>query len=213
MQHKNILAVVCVAAFAVTGCGATVGQPSAAEPPSSLNPTSSVNTTTERTTTAAAPDSSLTPTGSTLTVGQAAKVRYSVKTLSKETTTLEVTAVSAKKGAISDLKNFELDASSKNGEPYYVTMKFRNIGPTAMEPGGIFGLIEALNPAGDEMSRLTLLGKFRLCEGDSPESLAVGASYTECGVYIAPAGQRLDKVVFDFYVDLDRTQITWSGPA
>jgi hypothetical protein len=49
----------------------------------------------------------------------------------KTTTTLAVTAVSVEKGAIADLKDFKLDTEEKASDPYYVTMKYRNIGKTA----------------------------------------------------------------------------------
>jgi hypothetical protein len=45
-----------------------------------------------------------------------------------------------------------------------------------------------------------------------PDNLAVGASYTDCGVYLAPAGQDISKVVLAFYLgDADRTEVTWTA--
>jgi hypothetical protein len=212
MFHKKIVAALSVAALALAGCGSKeVAGQSTGDPAA----TSSAASTAPPTSTAAASsappadDSGTTPTGTTLSVGQTATVLYAIKDLSKESTKLQVTAVSAKKGSIGDLKNFNLDAQTKASEPYYITMKFTNAGPKPMAPSGIFGLIEAHNSAGDEMSRLSLLGDFKQCDGTPPDTLAVGQSFTECDVYIAPTGQNLGQVVFAFYLDTTRTEITW----
>lgn len=209
MRHGKLATVVCVGAFVLAGCSSTVqGQPAdpqvKAEVPASpvAEPSSAAP--------APAGDSALTPTGTTLKAGKTATVRYAVKDLSKESTKLAVTAKSMRKGKISDLAGFDLDAQTKVSEPYYVTMTFHNVGPKPMEPGGIFGLIEAHNTAGDPLNRLSLLGDFKRCDGIPPKTLAVGASFTECDVYIAPAGQDIGEVVFGFYLgDADRTEITW----
>jgi hypothetical protein len=212
MGHRKIVAV-SIAALALAGCQSKVdgqavgGQAgtSAVHAPSSVTTSSS----------SAPPppanggDAGITATGTTRTVGQPATVLYETESLSKESTKVTVTAVSVKKGAISDLKNFNLDAQTKVSEPYYVTMSFRNAGPKVLKPGGIFGLINAHNAAGDELGKLSLLGSFKQCDGNVPETLAVGASYTDCGVYVAPPGQGVVDVEFDFYLDLKRTQITW----
>jgi hypothetical protein len=214
MNHWKIAAVTGVAALALAGCQSTVagqaggGTPaptSAAEKPSSAakSPPSS----------AVAPaggDGDVTPTGTKLPVGQGATVLYETESLSKESTKLGITAVSVKKGAIADLKNFNLDAQTKTSEPYYVTMSFRNSGPKVMKPGGIFGLINAHNADGDKLGKLSLIGEFKKCEGTVPDTLAVGASYTDCGVYVAPPGQAVSDVEFSFYLDSKKTEITWT---
>ena len=203
MQYSKIIAVAGIASLALAGCGSELkGQASAP------TTTAAPSTASSAPAAPAGGDTGLTPTGTTLTSGQKATVQYPIKDLSKETTKLEVTA-SAKKGAISDLKNFDLDAQTKVSDPYYVTMTFHNTGSKAMEPKGIFGLVDAENSDGDKLSRINLIGDFKRCEGTPPDSLAPGASFTECDVYVAPAGQVVDKVVFSFYVDLDKTEITW----
>ncbi|MFL6142313.1 MAG: hypothetical protein ACJ72N_10675 [Labedaea sp.] len=210
MRHK-IVAVAGIAALALAGCGSETGTPVAAGPATSASASSGAITpaTAAATPPPAGNDGELTPTGTTLAVGQAATVQYETKDLSKETTKLSVTAVSAKKGAISDLSNFQLDAQTKTSEPYYVTMTFRNAGPNIMEPGGIFGLIKAHNTDGEEMGRISLIGSFKKCDGDTPKTLAVGASYTDCGVYLAPPGQNIGDVELGFYLESNRTEITW----
>src|SRR4051812_2538172 len=207
-----------VIAVAVTGCSAsnTSGHPSDAvsgrvtttsAPPTfpPTTPTTPANATT-------AP-SRLTPTGSTLAVGRAADVAYELDTLSKETTTLAIVVKSVRAGTIADLKNFQLDAQSKTGVPFYVTASFKNVGAKAVKPSGIFGVVNALDADGDELSRLSLIGDFPKCEGTPPDQLAPGASFTECDVYIAPSGKTVTDVVFDHFVDTAsssiETKITW----
>jgi hypothetical protein len=151
----------------------------------------------------------LTPTDSTLSLGATAKVLYELKTLSNETTTLAIAVQSIKQGSISDLKDFKLDAQTKTGVPFYVTASFKNVGAKAVDPGGIFGTISAFNEAGDEVPSINLIGDFPKCEGLPPDSLAPGKSFTECDVYIAPAGQKVASVVYEHFVGDNKTKITW----
>ncbi|HEV2779880.1 MAG TPA: hypothetical protein VGX25_10825 [Actinophytocola sp.] len=210
MNHKKIVLSVATA-LALAGCGSTMAGQSAGPPAASSSaPTTDPPATSSSTPPAAAgDDAGTTPTGTTLKVGQPATVLYETKDGAKETTRLEVTATSVEKGAISDLKNFDLDAQTKLSEPFYVHMTFRNTGPNPMEPGGIFGLVEAHNTDGDELNRLSLIGEFDKCDGEVVETLAVGQSYTDCGVYLAPSGQALGDVTFGFYLGSDRTEIIW----
>jgi hypothetical protein len=210
MSHSKTVIAACAAVLALAGCGSeTAG---AASPSTSVTvsppPTSSSSSE-------AAPPAGegLTPTGTTLALGETATVMYETKSLSEEGTKLAVAAVSVKAGSVEDLADFELDAQSKVSDPFYVTVSFSNAGPLPMEPSGIFGLITAHNTAGDELNRLSLIGEFAPCESaDVPDSLAVGASYTDCGVYLAPAGQDVSKVMFSFYFgDGDRTEVTWTA--
>ncbi|MFF0269902.1 hypothetical protein [Kribbella sp. NPDC004536] len=143
-------------------------------------------------------------------MGKTATVLYPTKSMGKVSTKLATTVVTAEKGSIDDLKGFDLDAQAKLSVPFYVTIKFRNVGAKTMDPAGIFGLIEAHNEAGDELGELDLIGDFKKCDGIPPKQLAVGESFTECAVYIAPKNQALDNVVFGFYLDTERTEITWT---
>jgi hypothetical protein len=206
MSHRKTVIAACAAVLALAGCGSETPGEASPQLPSSV-------TTSSSTSSSAAPvsDGGLTPTGTTLAVGETATVMYETKSLSKEGTKLAVTAVSVKAGSIDDLADFELDAQSKVSDPFYVTVSFQNVGPLPMEPGGIFGVISAHNTAGDELNRLSLIGEFTPCQGDQPDNLAVGATYTDCGVYLAPTGQDISKVVLAFYFgDADRTEITWT---
>lgn len=211
MSHRKTVIAACAAVLALAGCASE--KDGTAAPSTSLpeSPVAASSSASEEAPPAGEGD--LTPTGTTLAVGATATVMYETKSLSEEGTKLAVTAVSVKAGSIGDLADFDLDAQSKVSDPFYVTMSFTNAGPLPMEPGGIFGLITAHNTAGDEMNRLSLIGEFAPCQGDDvPDSLAVGASYTDCGVYLAPTGQDISKVMLSFYFgDADRTEITWTA--
>jgi hypothetical protein len=211
MSHRKTVIAVCAALLVLAGCASE--KAGAAAPSTSLPESPVAESTSASEEAPPASEDGLTPTGTTLAVGETATVMYETKSLSKEGTKLAVTAVSVKAGSIDDLADFELDAQSKVSDPFYVTVSFSNVGPLPMAPGGIFGVITAHNTAGDELNRLSLLGEFAPCESaDVPETLAVGASYTDCGVYIAPAGQDISKVVLAFYFgDADRTEITWTA--
>ena len=209
MSHRKTIIAACAAVLVLAGCGSeTAG---AASPSTSVLPVATSSSSSEEAPPAG--EGGLTPTGTTLAVGETATVMYETKSLSEEGTKLAVTTVSVKAGSIEDLADFDLDAQSKVSDPFYVTVSFNNVGPLPMEPTGIFGLISAHNTAGDELNRLSLIGEFAPCESaDVPDSLAVGASYTDCGVYLAPAGQDISKVMFGFYFgDADRTEITWTA--
>jgi hypothetical protein len=210
MSHRKTVIAACAAVLALAGCGSE--KEGAATPGTSLpeSPVAASSSPSEEATPAGA--GGLTPTGTTLAVGETATVMYETKSLSDEGTQLAVTAVSVKAGSIDDLEGFDLDAQSKLSDPFYVTVSFANVGPLPMEPGGIFGVITAHNTAGDELNRLSLIGEFEPCQGDVPDDLAVGASYTDCGVYLAPTGQDISKVTLAYYFgDADRTEITWTA--
>ncbi|MER6434614.1 hypothetical protein ABT272_44840 [Streptomyces sp900105245] len=137
---------------------------------------------------------------------------YETKTLGKKSTKLSITLHSISKGSLNDLDGYKLPAQVKKSDLFYVTMKFQNIGPLAMEPGGIFGLINAYNSDGDELETLSLFGSFAKCEGDTPHSLRAGSSYSDCRVYMAPKGQTLATIKFGHYdANYNRTEIKWKA--
>ena len=154
-------------------------------------------------------DGGLTPTGTTVKVGTVARVPYETDTLSKESSVLAISVVSVRPGSIADLKGFDLDAQTKNGVPFYVTARFADVGGKAVKPSGIFGVINAYNGAGDKLSELDLIGDFPRCDGLPPQSLAPGHDFTMCQVYVAPAGQHVQQVVFDHFVKDTETKVTW----
>jgi hypothetical protein len=211
VSHRKTVIAACAALLALAGCGSE--KAGTATPSTSLSESPVAVSSSASAEAPPAGEGDLTPTGTTLAVGETATVMYETKSLSDEGTKLAVTAVSVKAGSIEDLADFDLDAQSKVSDPFYVAVSFKNVGPLPMDPGGIFGLITAHNTAGDELNRLSLIGEFAPCQGDDvPEDLAVGAAYTDCGVYLAPTGQDISKVMFSFYFgDADRTEVTWTA--
>jgi hypothetical protein len=214
MSHRKIAVVACAAALILAGCSSTVqgqaaddapaaeeAEPAAASTPATSTPSGGGG---------GGGGGELTPTGTKLRVGQTAVVEYETKSLSKVTTKLAITVKSVQKGSIDDLKGFNLDAQTKVSQPFYVTVSFKNVGGKPMEPGGIFGLINAHNTTGDELNQLTLLGDFPKCQGTPPKTLGPGKAFTQCDLYVAPAGQDVKEVVFAHYVELDETEITWT---
>jgi hypothetical protein len=159
---------------------------------------------------ASAAGSGFTPDGTKLTFGQTARVGYSYGT--GATTGPYALTVTVRKGSISDLSNFELDAQSKLGVPFYVTEVVKNVGKSAGQVSGWGGALTVENAAGDDIDSITLLGDFPTCQGGPPDTLAPGQQFTECDVYIAPAGQSVASVAFQNYdnTTLDQTTVTWT---
>jgi hypothetical protein len=152
----------------------------------------------------------LTPDGTKLKFGQTAKVGYSYGTAAT-TGPYELT-VTVKKGSISDLSDFDLDAQTKLGVPFYVTEVVKNVGTAAGQVSGWGGALTVKNVAGDEIDSITLLGDFPTCQGNPPDTLAPGKQFTECDVYIAPRGQSVASVAYQNYdnTTLDQTTVTWT---
>jgi hypothetical protein len=120
--------------------------------------------------------------------------------------------VTVRKGSISDLSDFDLDAQTKLGVPFYITEVVKNVGKAAGKVSGWGGALTVENAAGDDLDSITLLGDFPTCQGDPPDTLAPGKQFTECDVYIAPAGQSVASVAYQNYdnTTLDQTTVTWT---
>lgn len=209
-MKRHLILVAGALAFALAGCSTSVaGVPSASPGPAPSAPAATAAAAAPPAPAAAEPGKP-TPTGTKLGVGSPATVLYATDSTDTATTSLEVVVKSIEPGAIEDLSNFDLDAQAKQGAPFYATVSFRNTGTVAMDPGGIFGLINGYNAEDDKVSRLSLIGSFKKCDGIPPDTLAPGESFTNCEVYIAPKGQQVRKIEFGFYVGSKRTEITWS---
>jgi hypothetical protein len=152
----------------------------------------------------------LTQDGTKLKFGQTAMVGYSYGT--GATTGPYQLTVTVKKGSISDLSNFDLDAQTKLGVPFYVTEVVKNVGKSAGNVQGWGGALTVNDAAGDEIDSITLLGDFATCQGNPPDSLAPGKQFTECDVYVAPAGDSVASVAYQNYdnTTLDQTTVTWT---
>jgi hypothetical protein len=159
---------------------------------------------------AAAAGNGLSPDGTKLKFGQTAKVEYSYGT-GATTGPYELT-VTVRKGSISDLSDFDLDAQSKLGVPFYVTEVVKNVGQAPGKVSGWGGALTVENAAGDDVDSITLLGDFATCQGNPPDTLEPGKQFTECDVYIAPRGQTVASIAFQNYdnTTLDQTTVTWT---
>jgi hypothetical protein len=144
--------------------------------------------------------------------GSTATVPYASETASgsKENTTLEVTAISVEKGTLADLKDFELDAEAKAAEPYYVKTKFRNAGDKPVGSGTLFTTILALNAPGDQLATQQRPGDFAKCQGDATGTLAPGAEYNDCQIFMAPAGKTVTEVGYLAYGGTEIVNVTWT---
>jgi hypothetical protein len=202
-----------VVAFLVAGlaaCGSSSASSSAGGTTAAGSTAAAAATTAGSATPAAAAGSGFTADGTKLKFGQTARVGYSYGT-GATTGPYELT-VTVKQGSISDLSNFDLDAQTKLGVPFYITEVVKNAGRSAGTVTGWGGALTVENAAGDEIDSITLLGDFPTCQGNPPDSLAPGKQFTECDVYVAPKGQTVASVAFENYdnATTDSTTVTWT---
>lgn len=118
----------------------------------------------------------------------------------------ELSITKVQEGDISDLKNFDLDAQSKQGTPFYVHATFTNKSDLTYDATGIAGYLTVLNAAGDQSSRLGLIGDFPKCEGSGPKAFKPGASTSTCDVFILPKGQSVAQV---YAIDTAAEKYIW----
>lgn len=204
-----IIVSVLAAGLAACGSGSSSSSQPAAPAPAAATETGSAAPVAASSGSASAANG-LTPDGTKLKFGQMARVGYSYGT-GATTGPYELT-VTVKKGSISDLSNFDLDAQTKLGVPFYITEVVKNVGKAVGQVSGWGGALTVENAAGDELDSITLLGNFPTCQGDPPDNLAPGKQFTECDVYIAPRGQSVASVAYQNYdnTTLDQTTVTWT---
>jgi hypothetical protein len=204
MRVRKMVVAAGVIALAAAGCGSAK---SSGAQPGEVTPTS----TKQGRTVQAIKECLECETQSGLTATVPYEFEYDGK---KTTTALAVTAVSVEKAAITDLKGFNLDADEKATDPYYVTMKYRNTGKSAVSPYPFATGVSAKTSGGTNLRFFLDRPKdFPKCdEGDLPETLAPGAEYTGCGVYGAPAGQDVANVLYSAKVDsyTREIEVSWS---
>jgi hypothetical protein len=173
--------------------------------PAASSPTSSP-TPAATTSTAAPSDGNAPPAGNaSVHFGQSSLVALTDFTTQK-TNTIKLT-ISVVPGALSDLKNFDLDAQTKKGTPFYLSYSVTNLSQAKVDSSGFAGLLTVDTASGDEASILTLAGDFPKCQGDAPDSLAPGVSAQGCDVFVLPAGETVATVSID---NGDSGKITWS---
>jgi hypothetical protein len=117
---------------------------------------------------------------------------------------LGVTVVKVRKGKISDLKDFDLDAKQKKTVPYYVDAKYENLAKVALTRHIIEPTIEDRD--GQEYAPIQLIvlsGTFKPCPDVSDAKLKPGESFTGCAPVLLPKGKQFDRVRFEGDVTKD----------
>jgi hypothetical protein len=178
-------------AFTFAACGSDSSSPSAAADPVDV-PTDST------------PDKGESDDG-VLALGTRAEADY-VEYLGAEPkkTKLGVNVVKVRKGKISDLKDFNLDAKQKKTVPYYVDAKFENLGKVALTRHLIQPSIEDRDGTEYRPIQLIVLsGSFKPCPEYSDAKLKPGESFTGCSPILLPKGKQFDRVRFEGDVTKD----------
>ena len=128
--------IVSVLVAGLAACGSGSGSGSQAAAPAAAAKAGS-------TAPAAAVGSGLTADGTKLKFGQTARVGYSYG--SGATTGPYQLTVTVRKGSISDLSSFDLDAQTKLGVPFYITEVVKNLGKADCNVSGWGGALTVEN--------------------------------------------------------------------
>src|SRR5215213_6991826 len=125
LSRASMLAAATAAILVLTACGDSSTDENAntagATPPAAAEPEEGDDGTSDA--------------GDTQPLGTRVVAPYVVygKGADKQTTKLGVTVQAVKKGKISDFKDFNLDAKQKQTTPYYVIVKYENLGSLKLE--------------------------------------------------------------------------------
>ena len=135
--------------------------------------------------------------GAQLSIGQTAHVTFAPMHTDTDVNDplrvqIDVTVVSIREGAISDLSKFELNAQQKASVPYYLTSKVTNNGasfPTQFSEPGVIALDAHGNA---QISTGLLFGNLKQCpQVAAPKVWKTGQSTTSCDVYLMPQGSAI----------------------
>jgi hypothetical protein len=158
------VAVAGVLALALSGC--TASPPSA----QSTTPTSSASGSADL----------LTPQGTTLTLGATARVDYKPDEVRE--TTLAITVSKVTLAQVSDFVLFNLNATQRKSNFYYVEMKIDNVGNGTV--GGDLVPVWGVSPADVLLPPVSFSSRFKPCTSKPlPQTFAPGDSLTFCEVY------------------------------
>jgi len=153
--------------------------------------------------------------GAQLSIGQTAHVTFAPMHTDTDVNDplrvqIDVTVVSIRNGAISDLSRFDLNAQQKASVPYYLTSKVTNNGapfPTQFsEPD-----IVALDAHGNTQSSTGLLfGNLKQCpQVAAPKVWRTGQSTTSCDVYLMPQGSAIVSAQYIGTPAYAASPVTW----
>jgi hypothetical protein len=193
--RAGTLALLVVATMSFAACGSDSGNASASNPEPADTPV-------EVPSDSSAPDSS---DDGVMPLGERAVTDYIDYTGAEpKKSKLGVTVVKVRKGKISDLKDFDLDAKQKKTVPYYIDAKYENLGKAALTRHIIEPTIEDRD--GQEYAPIQLIvlsGTFTPCPDVSDAKLKPGESFTGCAPVLLPKGKQFDRVRFEGDVTKD----------
>jgi hypothetical protein len=206
-HHKSIrtLLLVVSVALALAGCSGDKKDDDKAGTPT----TSSTPTGTPTTSVSLPAGATLTAPGTSLDFGQEAIVEYSPN--QRPGTVLSLIVDDARKGALSDLKGFELNTDyKKNGSYYYVDVTVKNLG--TVDAGGWGIPISGVNEADVLLPAVRFTSVFKPCASKSlPKKFPQNSTFSTCMVFLAPNHGQLTALSFPS-PDADATKsITWTG--
>jgi hypothetical protein len=138
--------------------------------------------------------------GETLAFGKrviAPYVVYGKTAGTQQNTRLGVTVLRVRKGKIADFKDFNLDAKQKKTVPYYVDVKYENLGKLKLQRFLMDPAIEDSDGAEYKpLNLIVLSGTFKKCPEPSKARLRPGDSFTLCAPVLLPRGKTFERVVF-----------------
>jgi hypothetical protein len=174
--------------------------------PSAAAATTPAVTTPANTTTAAAPEpapagADVSEAGEELAIGTRVVAPYTVygttAASQSQKTTVGVTVKKVRRGKISDFKDFNLDKDQKSSVPYYVEVKYENLGDLKLNRSLLDPSIE--DSDGQEYKPLNLIilsGTFKVCPKPASKRLLKGQSFTLCAPFLMPKGKDIERVRF-----------------
>ena len=208
--RSSMVAMTLAAAMASFACGGDADEEGAGSPAGGATKPSAAVTTPAPTTPAdGARSADVSEEGQTLALGKRVVAPYVVygtgsKAGTQQKTTLGVTVLRVRKGKISDFKDFNLDKKQKNTVPYYVDVKYENLGQLRLKRFLLDPSIE--DSEGMEYKPLNLIvlsGTFKKCPKPSRAPLPGGRSFTLCAPFLLPRGKTYERVRFQGDVTKD----------
>ena len=195
-----------VAALALIACGDDPASDSGSAGAAQATTAAPQASTTTATTPAPSGDAEVSEAGETLALGTRVVAPYVVygKAGDSQSTTLGVTVLKIRKGKISDFKDFNLDAKQKRTTPYFVDVKYENLGKLKLQR---FLMDPSIEDAGGQeykpLNLIILSGTFKKCPQPSRSRLRGGQSFTLCAPFLLPKDKTFERVRFQGDVTKD----------
>ncbi|MEU8826230.1 hypothetical protein [Streptomyces sp. NPDC048636] len=148
--------------------------------------------------------------GKRLALGTPASVTYK-RGSDHRRGTLEVTAVSVRKGTRTDLRQAGRRAETRTARPYYVTMRFENTGGHSLHYPFLNAPTGLQDSSGTDDQPLVTDSEVAVCPGKDPDDFAVGARITLCKVFLVPNGLKPTVVTYGTGDPAERP-VRWKAP-